>query len=155
MLPIDAQREFVFIFKTRALPLLTELEENERFVKGDILRKMMDGQKFNDNSRHSLHLIAHQKRFWKSMLALDAVAAKQHLEAYMMASQTHLDGLIFGEIATDFVAVIGSDDESLSVHTGDDGKAVAYGDAIKETVDSMQMGLHILQKLRKKCPAAV
>ena len=155
MLPIDAQRGIVFTFKTRTLSQLPKVEEAERRAKEDILCRMVGGHKFDDGARQSLHLFALQKRFLESMLAFDATAAEQHLQEYKQASQAQLDGLVFCENETAFVAVYDSDDAPPSVHTGDDRMAVAYGDTIKANVDAMRTGLHVLKKLRVTCPVAV
>ena len=154
MLPIDPQRGIVFTFKTRTLSQLPKVEEAERRAKEDILCRMIGGHKFDDGARQSLHLFALQKRFLESMLAFDATAAEQHLQEYKQASQAQLDGLVFRENETAFVAVYDSDDAPPSVHTGDDRMAVAYGDTIKANVDAMRTGLHVLKKLRVTCPVA-
>lgn len=155
MLPIDAQRGIVFTFKTRTLSQLPKVEEAERRAKEDILCRMIGGHKFDDGARQSLHLFALQKRFLESMLAFDATAAEQHLQEYKQASQAQLDGLVFRENETAFVAVYDSDDAPPCMHTGDDRMAVAYGDTIKANVDAMRTGLNVLKKLRVTCPVAV
>ena len=116
---------------------------------------MLDSNNFDDGARHSLHLFALQKRFLESMLAFDSTAAEQHLQEYKQASQAQLDGLVFRENETAFVAVYDSDDAPPCMHTGDDRMAVAYGDTIKANVDTMRTGQHVLKKLRVTCPVVV
>ena len=155
MLPIDVQREIVFAFKTRILSQLPEIGEAEKRAKEEILRLMIDGCKFDDGARQSLHLFTLQKQFLESMLAFDATAAEQHLQEYKRASQAQLDCLVFRENKVAFVAVCGWDSAPLSMHTGDDEMAVVYGDTVKANVDAMRTGLDVLKGLRKTCLVAV
>ena len=155
MLPIDAQRGIVFAFKTDAISELRRVEEAEERVKQGVLFRMLDGNNFDDGTRHSLHLLAVQKRFFNSTLVFDVNAAEQHFRDYKEASRAVLDGLVFRESSEPTVVAIAHGDAPPSVHTGDDDMAVAYGDAIKINVDNMRNDLKSIRMLRKTCPVAV